>query len=80
MAADEERLIELVRSSMHVAPVRAAMQRQGIVQKIGATLVTVARQLAMHTGFIGEVALHVGAIARRPSLFRFKETARSSSR
>ena len=75
MGADETRLIELVRDSMHVAPVRAALQRQGMVRKVGATLVTVARQLAMHTGFIGEVAVQGAAIVRRPTLFRFKETA-----
>jgi phospholipid/cholesterol/gamma-HCH transport system permease protein len=74
MGPDETRLVELVRNSMHVAPVRAALQRQGMVQKVGATLVTIARQLAMHTGFIGEVAIQGGAIARRPSLFRFKES------
>jgi phospholipid/cholesterol/gamma-HCH transport system permease protein len=75
MGADETRLIELVRSSVHVAPVRAALRRQGMVQKIGATLVNVARQLGLHTGFIGEVAIQGGAITRQPTLFRFKETA-----
>ena len=74
MGNDESRLIELVRSSMNVAPVRARLQRLGLVQKVGATLVDVAGQLAGHTGFIGEVAVQAGAIVRRPALFRFKET------
>ncbi len=74
MGADETRLIELVQSNMHVAPVRAKLQRLGLVQKVGATLIDVAGNLAGHTGFIGEVAIQAGSIARRPALFRFKET------
>lgn len=74
MGDGESRLIELVRSSMHVAPVRSALARQSMVQEVGATLVNVARQLGLHTGFVGEVAVQGGAIAHRPTLFRFKET------
>ena len=74
MGADEERLIELVQSSMNAAPVRAKLQRRGLVQKVGATLFEVADSLAQHTAFIGEVAVQAVAIARRPSLFRFRET------
>ncbi len=74
MGADESRLLDLVRSSMNVVPVSAALQRRGLVQKVGAALFDVAQQLGQHTGFIGEVAVQAGAIARRPALFRFKET------
>lgn len=74
MGADETRLIELVRSSMHVAPVRAKLQRLGLVQQVGATLLDVAANLGRHTAFIGEVAVQAGATLRRPALFRFKET------
>jgi phospholipid/cholesterol/gamma-HCH transport system permease protein len=74
MGADETRLVELVRSSMHVAPVRARLQRRGLVRKVGAVLYEIGGQLREHTAFIGEVAVQGIAIARRPSLFRFKET------
>jgi phospholipid/cholesterol/gamma-HCH transport system permease protein len=74
MRPDESRLIELVRSSIHVAPVRAKLQRLGPVQKVGAALVDAARSIARLNGFTGEVVLQAGAIARRPALFRFKET------
>lgn len=74
MGADEERLIGLVQRSMHAAPVRAKLQRRGLVQKVGATLFEVVDSLAQHTAFVGEVAVQVLAIARRPSLFRFRET------
>ncbi len=74
MGAGETRLIELVRRSMDVAPVRARLHRLGLVQKVGATLIDVGGNLAGHTGFIGEVALQVAAIVRRPTLFRFRET------
>lgn len=74
MGADEERLIGLVQSSMHAAPVRAKLQRPGLVQKVGAALFEVADSLGQHTAFVGEVAVQAVAIARRPSLFRFRET------
>ena len=74
MGADETRLIELVRSSMRAEPVRAQLERPGLVQKIGEALVDTAAKLGGHTAFIGEVAVQLLAILRRPSLFRFKET------
>jgi phospholipid/cholesterol/gamma-HCH transport system permease protein len=74
MGVDEERLIGLVQRSMHAAPVRAKLQRRGLVQKVGATLFDVADSLAQHTAFVGEVAVQAVAIGRRPSLFRFRET------
>ncbi len=74
MGADETRLIELVRSSMRAEPVRAQLKRPGLVQKIGEALVDTAAKLGGHTAFIGEVAVQLLAILRRPSLFRFKET------
>ena len=74
MGADETRLIELVRSSMRAEPVRARLKRPGLVEKIGEALVDTAANLARHTGFIGEVAVQLLSILRRPSLFRVKET------
>ena len=74
MGANETRLIELVRSSMRAEPVRARLTRRGPVEKVGEALVDTTANLARHTGFIGEVAMQLVSILRRPSLFRFKET------
>ena len=79
MAADEERLIELVRSSMHVAPVRArssarASSRSRLDDR------DVAGQLARHTGFIGEVAVQAVRSRAGPRSSASGKRRRSSSR
>jgi phospholipid/cholesterol/gamma-HCH transport system permease protein len=68
------RLLGLVRERMQAAPAKAPPASLGLVQRVGAATLQLARQLATHATFLGEVALETGALLRRPRLFRFKET------
>jgi phospholipid/cholesterol/gamma-HCH transport system permease protein len=69
------RLLRLVRERMHSEPVPAPLTSPGALQRIGKATLRLARDLTAHTGFVGEVALELLAILRRPRLFRFRETA-----
>jgi len=74
MHEGHERLLTLVRDRMAAPSVAAPTRRHALVQRIGRATTHVWRTMQTHTGFIGEVALEVFALARRPRLFRFKET------
>jgi len=74
MREGHERLLALVRERMAAPSVAAPTVRHPLVQHVGAATVLLWRTLETHTGFIGEVALEVFALLRRPRLFRFKET------
>jgi phospholipid/cholesterol/gamma-HCH transport system permease protein len=69
-----ERLLALVRERMECPPASARSTHPGLVRHIGAAALEVWRILKAHNAFVGAVALEIGALVRRPRLFRFKET------
>jgi phospholipid/cholesterol/gamma-HCH transport system permease protein len=69
-----ERLLALVRERMACPPAAARSVHLGLVQRVGAAAVVVWRFLQAHNAFVGAVALELLRLARRPKLFRFKET------
>ena len=74
-AMDERhvRLLNLVHERMRVPPVAAPSVHRNLVQHVGVAAVQVWRELQTHNAFLGEVALELLALVRRPRLFRFKE-------
>jgi phospholipid/cholesterol/gamma-HCH transport system permease protein len=76
MEQGQARLLALVRQHLQAAAAPAArrLRAHGLVQRIGSWTLRLHRLLVSHTGFVGEVALELGALLRRPGLFRFKET------
>ena len=74
MPQGPQRLLALVRDRMTQDSAPAASAHPGVVQRIGRATVRLLRTLATHNAFLGEVALETLALARRPRLFRFKET------
>jgi phospholipid/cholesterol/gamma-HCH transport system permease protein len=68
------RLLALVHDRMRTAPVASKSTSRGVIQRIGAAVVRETRQLAGEAGFLGQVALELLVLLRRPRLFRFKET------
>ena len=73
--APQERLLALVRERMATAPARARSSHLGLLQGTGQAALQVATLLKAHTAFIGAAAVEVLALARRPRLFRPRETA-----
>lgn len=73
--APQERLLALVRERMTAPPAAGHSAHLGLVQRVGAAALGLARLLRSHTAFIGTVALEVLALVRRPALFRPRETA-----
>ncbi len=69
-----ERLLALVQERMTCPPAAAQSVHAGMTRRIGASAINVWRLLKSHNAFIGAVALELLAAARRPRLFRFKET------
>jgi phospholipid/cholesterol/gamma-HCH transport system permease protein len=69
-----ERLLALVRERMACPPATARSKHLGLVQRIGAAAVVMWRFLQAHNAFVGAVALELVRLARRPKLFRLKET------
>jgi phospholipid/cholesterol/gamma-HCH transport system permease protein len=74
MAEGHVRLLDLVHERMRVAPVAAPSVHCSVVQRIGLAVAQVWRVLRTHSAFVGEVALEMLALVRRPRLFRFKES------
>jgi phospholipid/cholesterol/gamma-HCH transport system permease protein len=70
-----QRLLELVRERMAAAPAAARSVHFGFVQRVGAAAVKLWRLFKSHTAFVGAVTLEALAVARRPALFRPRETA-----
>ncbi len=69
-----ERLLALVRDRMAAPAVHAPTPHQGIIQHVGAATERLLATLLTHNAFIGNVALELLALVRRPGLFRFRET------
>jgi phospholipid/cholesterol/gamma-HCH transport system permease protein len=69
-----ERLLTLVRERMTAPPAIGRSARPGLLQSLGVSVVGLARLLRTHTAFVGALALEVGALLRRPRLFRVRET------
>jgi phospholipid/cholesterol/gamma-HCH transport system permease protein len=69
-----ERLLALVRERMACPPATARSRHLGLVQRVGAAAVVMWRFLQAHNAFVGAVALELVRLARRPKLFRLKET------
>jgi len=69
------RLLHLVHERMRAAPVKAPVVAPNVVQRVGKATLRMARELADHNAFIGELAVEAAAIFKRPRLFRFSETA-----
>jgi phospholipid/cholesterol/gamma-HCH transport system permease protein len=59
---------------MTTPPARHRSLRRGVVQRIGAATIEIARLFRAHTGFVGAVTLEALALLRRPRLFRPRET------
>ena len=74
MNAHHARLLRLVHERMRCSPVAAPLTSPSAVQRIGKATLRMVRDIAAHNGFVGEVALEVLALVRRPRLFRLKET------
>ncbi|HET7526734.1 MAG TPA: ABC transporter permease [Burkholderiaceae bacterium] len=69
-----ERLLHLVHQRMRAAPVAAPRSSLNGVQRIGRAMLRLVRDLVAHNGFVGETALELLSLLRRPRLFRFRET------
>jgi phospholipid/cholesterol/gamma-HCH transport system permease protein len=69
-----ERLLALVQSRMTCPPARAKSVHAGMARRVGASAIHIWRLLGSHVAFIGSVALELLSLARRPKLFRLKET------
>jgi phospholipid/cholesterol/gamma-HCH transport system permease protein len=69
-----ERLLTLVRDRMEAPSVAAPTPHQGLLQHVGAATERLVQTLLTHNAFIGNVALELLSLLRRPGLFRFRET------
>jgi phospholipid/cholesterol/gamma-HCH transport system permease protein len=69
-----ERLLELVRSRMRTPPSGARSTRRGLLARLGVAAIEDWRLIKTHNAFIGLVALELGALLRRPRLYRGRET------
>ena len=70
----QRRLLALVQERMTTPPAVAHSVHVGLVQGIGAAAFRVERQLKIHLGFVGAVALELAELVRKPRLFRPRET------
>lgn len=69
-----ERVLELVKERMR-APFALTKHRRGVVHHMGRATVLLASQLRRAVEFTGLVAVELAKLARRPALFRPRETA-----
>jgi phospholipid/cholesterol/gamma-HCH transport system permease protein len=69
-----ERLLGLVHEHLKCPPAAARSEHLGLVQRIGASALALARLLRTHNAFLGLVVLEALALARRPRRFRLRET------
>ena len=72
--AKQERLLRLVRQRMAPPPGAATVRRRALLERIGASTFDLARLVERHLSFVGQVALELLDVARRPALFRKRET------
>ena len=70
-----QRLLMLVLERMTTPPAAGRSAHVGFVQGIGAAAFKLARLLKSHNAFVGAVTLEALGLARRPGLFRPRETA-----
>lgn len=68
------RLLELVHERMAAPAAAARSTHLGLVQRVGSSTLGIGRLLRTHTAFVGAVALDMLNLARRPRLFRPRET------
>jgi phospholipid/cholesterol/gamma-HCH transport system permease protein len=68
------RLLGLVHERMSAPPAEAHSAHLGLVQRIGAAALRLARLHEAHNAFLGMVALEMLQLVRRPRLFRLRET------
>lgn len=68
------RLLALVHERMTAPPAAAHSEHLGLVQGVGAATLELGRLLKTHNAFLGAVALETLGLARRPGLFRPRET------
>lgn len=69
-----QRLLALVHERMTTPPAAARSVHLGLVQRVGAATLRLARLLKTHNAFVGAVALDTLALLRQPRLFRPRET------
>ncbi len=70
-----QRLLMLVLERMTTPPAAGRSAHLGFVQRIGAAAFKLAGLLKSHNAFVGAVTLEALGLARRPGLFRPRETA-----
>jgi phospholipid/cholesterol/gamma-HCH transport system permease protein len=68
-----ERLLALVRGRMASAPAEAKSRHRGVLARVGVAALEDWKLIKVHNAFIGLVALELGALLRRPRLFRGRE-------
>jgi phospholipid/cholesterol/gamma-HCH transport system permease protein len=69
-----ERLLLLVYERMTTPPAAGHTVHLGLLQRIGVAALDVVRLLKTHIDFVGAVALELLRLARKPGLFRIRET------
>ena len=69
-----ERLLGLVRERMSTPPSKAKSAHRGLLSRLGIAAIEDWKLIRVHNAFIGRVALELAALARRPRLFRARET------
>ena len=69
-----ERLLALVRGRMSTPPAQAKSRHRGLLARLGVAAVEDWKLIRVHNAFIGLVTLELAALARRPRLFRGRET------
>jgi phospholipid/cholesterol/gamma-HCH transport system permease protein len=74
MRPGQERLLDLVRDRMVAAPALATTERHPFLQRVGISSTGIARTLATHAAFVGQLSLELFDLLRQPGLFRFKES------
>jgi len=67
------KLLRLVHERMTCPPSAARSMHLGLVQRVGAATVRLARLLSTHSAFVGVVVFEALALLRRPGRFRAKE-------
>lgn len=74
VAEPHRRLLALVHERMHAPDCPASPRRLRRVERIGGAAIELGRHLRAHAAFLGTVTLELAALARRPRLFRMRET------
>jgi phospholipid/cholesterol/gamma-HCH transport system permease protein len=69
-----ERILELVRTRMECPPAAMRSVHRGLASRVGNSMVYMWGLLKSHNAFVGSVSLQLLRLARRPVLFRTKET------